>query len=106
MTDEKLLGLTVIDLTPETPEGFDESEEVRRRLVSEINPKEIERGELEKLHGQVWDTNELRGDFEVDGFLAPYIVVRRRADGVRGTLLFQHWPRFYWGWAPESGRSG
>ena len=33
--------------------------------------------------------------FEAIGFLAPIIVVRRRSDGKKGSLEFQHWPRFY-----------
>jgi hypothetical protein len=28
-------------------------------------------------------------DFEAEGFMAPYVVVRRRSDGVRGSLEFQ-----------------
>ena len=53
------------------------------------------RGGLEERLGQVWDTTQLQQDFEVLGFQAPYVVVRRRSDGVRGSLEFQHDPRFY-----------
>ena len=53
------------------------------------------------LHGQVWDTQELERDFEVIGFLAPFVGVRRRSDGVVGSLLFQHWPRFYFRFEPH-----
>ncbi|WKW87104.1 hypothetical protein SEA_NICOLE72_67 [Microbacterium phage Nicole72] len=42
-----------------------------------------------------WDTDALREDFEVLAFLAPLVVVRRRADGVEGTLEFEHAPRRY-----------
>jgi hypothetical protein len=56
-----------------------------------------ERRLLEGEHGQVWDTQELCRDFEVRSFLAPYVSVVRRSDGVRGLLRFQHLPRFYWG---------
>ena len=45
--------------------------------------------------GQTWDTTQLQVDFEVTGFAAPYVVVRRRADGVKGTLEFTHSPRVY-----------
>ena len=48
-----------------------------------------------------WDTAELQEDFEVLGFLAPFVVVRRKSDGVRGTLEFTHAPRLYFGWSPE-----
>ena len=34
-------------------------------------------------------------DFMVQSFAAPYAIVTRKADGERGTLTFQHNPRFY-----------
>ena len=46
-----------------------------------------------------WTTDELRRDFEVVGFLAPYVVVVRKADGVKGTLEFTHNPRVYFNWS-------
>lgn len=45
-----------------------------------------------------WDTAQLREDFEVVAYLAPYVEVRRRADGVLGTLRFDHAPRRYYDW--------
>jgi hypothetical protein len=44
---------------------------------------------------QRWDTDELRRDFEVIGFMAPFVVVRRKSDGVKGSLEFTHSPRVY-----------
>ena len=76
---------------------IDPTEEIRRRMVAEINANAQARQELEKEHGQVWSTDEIRRDFEVVGFAAPLIVVRRLADGKKGSLFFQHSPRFYWG---------
>ena len=49
-----------------------------------------------------WDTTELQRDFEVLHFLAPFVVVKRRADGVRGTLEFTHRPRRYFDFQPEA----
>jgi hypothetical protein len=43
----------------------------------------------------------LREDFDVIGFAAPLIVVRRKTDGKRGSLFFQHNPRFYFNFQPE-----
>jgi hypothetical protein len=43
----------------------------------------------------VWDTKGLTDDFEVLGFLAPFVVVKRRSDGQKGTLEFTHRPRVY-----------
>jgi hypothetical protein len=37
----------------------------------------------------------------VIGFLAPFVVVRRKIDGVKGSLEFQHHPRFYFGFSPH-----
>lgn len=73
----------------------DQLEALRRRRLAEINAKPGMRQELEALHGQVWDTAELSRDFDVLGFLAPLVVVRRRSDGAKGSLEFQHGPRFY-----------
>ncbi len=56
---------------------------------------------LEAQHGQVWDTQQLQTDFDVQGFAAPLIVVRERSTGRMGSLYFQHSPRFYWGFSPD-----
>jgi len=63
--------------------------------LAEINAEPGSREALEAQYGQVWDTQQLAGDFEVIGFMAPFVVVRRRADGMKGSLEFQHMPRFY-----------
>lgn len=44
---------------------------------------------------QTWDTTQLQEDFEVQGFAAPFVVVVRKADGVKGVLEFSHRPRVY-----------
>lgn len=59
------------------------------------------RAQLEKDVGQVWDTDELCRDFEVEGFGAPFVVVTRKADNVRGSLEFTHMPRFYFSFAVD-----
>jgi hypothetical protein len=51
--------------------------------------------------GQTWDTEQLQKDFEVMGFGAPYVAVRRKSDGVVGTLEFTHQPRLYFGFKPH-----
>ena len=57
----------------------------------------MQRVDLEKTHGQVWTTDELREDFEVIGFVYYMCQVRRKSDGAEGTIQFQHEPRFYYG---------
>ena len=54
----------------------DPTEAIRRQRVAEINAEPGSREALEAEHGQVWDTTELQRDFEVLGFLAPYVVAR------------------------------
>lgn len=39
-------------------------------------------------YGQVWDAGELAREFEVLGFTAPYVVVKRPSDGRKGSLEF------------------
>lgn len=79
----------------------DPTETVRRSLVQQINTNAGDRERLEAQHGQVWDTQQLQEDYEVLAFAAPLIVVRQRSTGRRGTLLFQHSPRLYWGFSPD-----
>ena len=83
----------------------DQTESKRRELVSEINTEVSQltnpRAELEAKYGQSWDTQELQADYSVQGFMAPFVVVSRKADGVRGTLMFSHSPRFYHSFSAE-----
>lgn len=48
-----------------------------------------------------WSTDELRVDFEVIAFAAPFVQVRRRSDNQRGWLMFDHNPRVYYRFTPE-----
>ena len=50
----------------------------------------------------LWDTEELQRDFEVLGFSAPFVVVRRKSDGQKGTMEFTHQPRWYYDFRPDS----
>ena len=79
----------------------DPTEAVRHQLLAEINAEPGSRNALEALHGQVWNTEELSRDFEVIGFMAPMIAVRRKSDGIKGSLYFQHGPRFYFSFEPH-----
>lgn len=79
----------------------DPTETIRRQRLAEINAEPGSREALEAEHGQVWSTEELQQNFEAIGFMAPLIVVRRRSDGVKGSLEFQQNPRFYFNFQPE-----
>jgi hypothetical protein len=72
---------------------------IRAEQAALLNENAAERAKLEELYGKVWDTDQLQEEFEAIGFAAPLIVVRRKSDGVKGTLYFQHHPRFYFNWS-------
>lgn len=56
------------------------------------------KAELEKKHGEdnVWDIKEVQEEFEIIGFMAPYVTARRKSDNKKGILTFCHMPRFYY----------
>ena len=83
-------------------------EDLQRSLIMKINEQipfgatpESERIRLEKLHGRVWNTKELTKEFRVLGFRAPLVLVRNLLTNQLGTMLFQHYPRYYFGFVPE-----
>lgn len=79
----------------------DPTETIRRQQVAEINAEPGSREALQAKHGEVWNTQELQEDFQVLGFLSPYVVVRRKSDGRKGSLQFQHTPRLYYGFTAD-----
>lgn len=98
--------------------AHDPTESTRRELVAEINANPSPKAELEAQYGvgNVWTTDELSERFEVIGFMAPFAVVRERITGAaaahavvvdgrglgrKGTVEFQHSPRFYYDFRPE-----
>jgi hypothetical protein len=42
-----------------------------------------------------WNKTELLEEFEVLGFQAPFVVVKRKTDKVIGSMEFTHSPRVY-----------
>lgn len=80
----------------------DETESFRRARQAELNSEAGARAELEALYGQVWSTDELRASqYEVLGFMAPYVIVKDRETGKKGSLEFQHSPRFYFNYRAD-----
>ena len=73
----------------------DDTEPFRRNRLAEINAEPGSREALEAQYGKVWDTDQLSQDFEVIEFMAPLVVVKRKSDGKKGSVEFQHNPRFY-----------
>ena len=77
----------------------DPTEAARRDLVPEVPAAlaaHIAAG------GQVWSTEEMRAEFTVQGFMAPFVVVTRKNTGQTGTLEFTHAPRWYFGWRADA----
>lgn len=88
-------------MTPETAAVCEDRTEAFRRLrLAQLNPGVV-RAELEHRHGKVLDPVELAAAFTVVGFAAPLVVVRRKADGVVGSMEFQHEPRLYFNWQED-----
>jgi hypothetical protein len=84
----------------------DPTENIRRARIVELNQgldpeADARRAELEAQYGKVWTTKEMAEEFEVIGFGAPFIVVKRKSDGQKGSLEFVHMPRFYFNWIAD-----
>jgi hypothetical protein len=81
-------------MTPTT----DPTEATRRALVPEM-PAELRA----RVHAgeQIWTSAQMLVDFDVLGFQAPFVVVRRKSDQAKGSLMFTHAPRYYFGWAAD-----
>lgn len=72
---------------------YDPTESSRRAMQAEINTaSEVPEG---------LTTEQLTEQYEVLGFMAPYVAVKRKSDGVRGTMQFRHSPRVYFGFEAE-----
>jgi hypothetical protein len=76
------------------------TEQERREAVAEINANPGSRETLEAAYGQVWDTKQMQVDFVPHSFGAPMIIVTRKSDNIKGSLLFQHNPRFFYSFEP------
>lgn len=87
----------------------DETEPVRRVLTAAINSSYSEE-EQERYNqlvedfgaNNVWDTDQVSKAFVIEGFMAPFVVARKRDTGERGSLQFCHHPRFYFNWKVDS----
>jgi len=79
----------------------DPTEAPRKERIAEINAGASDREALEAEYGEVWDTSEVSLAFDITGFMAPYVVCKRKSDGVKGSLEFRHSPRFYFNFKEE-----
>jgi hypothetical protein len=58
---------------------------------------------LEAEHGQVWDSQQFRAEFEYIAHENRRVVVRRRVDGVEGSLGTAPGSGFCFDWRPKGG---
>lgn len=72
--------------------------QLRKDMIGTGQPQR----DLAADEGQTWDTAALQRDFQVIGFAAPFVVVKRRSDGKTGTLEFTHHPRVYFSFEDAS----
>jgi hypothetical protein len=77
--------------------GADPTEATRRFMLALDQPAD----DLAVEEGPVWDTSRATLDFDFLVFAAPFVLVRRRVDGVEGTLEFTHDPRRYFNFVPR-----
>jgi len=74
----------------------DDTESIRRAMIASNAPA------VDVLFAdKTWDTDALRAEFEVLGFMAPFVVVRRRSDGMKGSMEFTHYPRTYFNFVED-----
>ena len=50
-----------------------------------------------------WNAEELEEDFIVEAFGRGWCIVTRKSDDVRGTLLYDHYPRRYYSFRIHKG---
>jgi hypothetical protein len=89
--------------------NIDPTEQLRRDRIAQLNNDLTDAQyvklnvfrELESRYGKIWDRQGLKQDFTVLGFLAPYVMVREKATGKKGSLEFIHSPRFYFNWQED-----
>ena len=76
--------------------SYDPTETARRLMIATDQPA----ADLATAERR-WTTQELAADFNVVGFAAPFVVVVRKSDGVKGSMEFTHSPRYYFNFQPE-----
>jgi hypothetical protein len=74
----------------------DETESIRRAMIESGQPHR----DLAQAQER-WTSDEVARDFEVIGFMAPFAIVKRKADGAKGTLEFTHSPRVYFNFVKD-----
>lgn len=74
----------------------EDSTEAERRALRGQMPERLNR--LLEAGEPVWTKERMLDEFTVEAFAAPIVIVRRKSDGRRGTLVFTDNPRYYFEW--------
>jgi hypothetical protein len=77
---------------------IDDTETMRRAMIAAGTPATDA-----MCAPDLMTTEEMSAQYVVLSFLAPFVVVRRKADGKHGTLEFTHSPRRYFNWQCDNG---
>lgn len=75
---------------------IDETENARRAAKAEADAMTDD-----DIPAERWTAETLQRDYDVVGFMAPYVVVIRKRDAVKGSLEFRHSPRVYFNFTPD-----
>jgi hypothetical protein len=74
----------------------DHTESLRREMI-ETNQPFVDCVAADRRY----TTAEMSAEFSVVGFAAPFVVVVRKSDGVKGSMEFTHSPRFYFNFVAD-----
>lgn len=107
IANDQRLRVFIVDLdVATTVQAQDEArvgaEDCGQVVYSDLNHTgRTHRADLEAEHGKVWDNGQAHLEFEVIGYMLPLTIVRRRSDGVIGTLSSTMGCSFYFDWKPR-----
>jgi hypothetical protein len=74
---------------------MDTDDMLRRALILNGIPEKKLVEALRQDPNSVVNTEDFKKQYEAVAFLAPFVEVRRKSDGVVGLLMFTHLPRYY-----------
>lgn len=73
-----------------------DGDKLRKEYARKLNAKPRPRADLDRLFQITLDPEQLRENYEVISFFAPFVYVRNKFSNAEDILVFQHSPRFYW----------
>lgn len=74
---------------------YDPTEVIRKEIETVLDTNTTMVVAVAEANGGAMTTAEMTALYDVLGFLSPFVVVRRKSDGKKGSLMFTHDPRRY-----------